>query len=81
SFDAVLSRVNADHGIDADMLQRAKQPLLQWLDSLPEKNVFWLDVASLTQTYPHRYRRWQEVRHAINQVSTNDLRHVANQYL
>ncbi|MBF4336059.1 M16 family metallopeptidase [Vibrio anguillarum] len=81
SFDAVLSRVKAEHGIDADLLQRAKQPLVQWLDSLPEKNAFWLDIASLAQTYPHRYSRWQAIHHAINQVNANDLRSVANQYL
>ncbi|MBF4296657.1 hypothetical protein EAY24_25785, partial [Vibrio anguillarum] len=48
---------------------------------LPEKNAFWLDIASLAQTYPHRYSRWQAIHHAINQVNANDLRSVANQYL
>ncbi|QIJ03190.1 M16 family metallopeptidase [Shewanella chilikensis] len=80
-FAAVEARVKAKGGIDSDLLERARQPLLQWLDSAPASNGFWLDLAATAQSRPGRWLSWQQRRQMLGQLDSEALEAVAREYL
>ncbi|WP_236574474.1 M16 family metallopeptidase [Shewanella algae] len=80
-FAAVVARVKAKGGIDADLLERARQPLLQWFESAPGSNGFWLDLAATAQSRPGRWQGWQQRRQILGQLDGEALEAVAREYL
>ncbi|WP_412513451.1 M16 family metallopeptidase [Shewanella indica] len=80
-FAAVVARVMAKGGIDAELLERARQPLLQWLQSAPASNDFWLDLAATAQTRPGRWLGFQQRQQILGQLDGEALEAVAREYL
>ena len=80
-FAAVVARVKAKGGIDGELLERARQPLLQWFESAPASNGFWLELAATAQSRPGRWQGWQQRRQILGQLDGEVLEALAREYL
>lgn len=67
--------------VSADVLQRARAPLLESFDNMLKTNGGWLVLVDRAQTQPDRIERYMKARARIEAITTKDLQLLARQYL
>lgn len=77
---AALTRLRSEQ-IDADMLDRARRPLLESYDNALKSNRGWLGLVSRAQSESERIDRFQRVRGVVEAVTAEEIRLTAERYL
>lgn len=67
--------------VDADVLLRARQPLLESLDNLRDTNAGWMSLVDRAQTEPEWIARFQAAADMARAVTAEDLHALALRYL
>lgn len=67
--------------ITADVLLRARTPVLDALDNLLKSNAGWLSLVDRAQTEPDRIARYLQARTRLQAITPADLMALAQQYL
>ncbi|MGI2215539.1 M16 family metallopeptidase [Shewanella baltica] len=80
-FTAAVNQVKQPQGISEDLLNRARQPVLEWMQAAPQSNGFWLDLASNAQSYPGRFAAFKQRQALAQQMTVAELNKLAQQYL
>lgn len=70
-----------DEGIDADMLERARKPMIEELEKQERENGNWLFYAQTAQSKPEILDRKRNEKALILAVTPSDIQSVAEQYL
>jgi len=76
-----LTVVEAPSGISEDLLNRARQPVLEWMQMAPQSNNFWLDLASIAQSQPERFATFNQRLALVQQITPAELSQLAQKYL
>ena len=71
----------APSGISEDLLNRARQPVLEWMQAAPQTNGFWLDLTSTAQSHPGRFTAFKQRQALAQQITVAELNKLAQQYL
>jgi zinc protease len=77
---ATLAELAADP-VDADVLQRARQPLLENIDNALKTNGGWMSLADRAQSEADRIERFSKSREVVSAVTAADIQAVAKRYL
>lgn len=80
-FTAAVNQVKQPQGISEDLLNRARQPVLEWMQAAPQSNGFWLDLASNAQSYPGRFATFKQRQALAQKMTPAELSKLAQQYL
>ncbi|MCT7947533.1 M16 family metallopeptidase [Shewanella septentrionalis] len=80
-FTAAVNQVKQPQGISEDLLNRARQPVLEWMQAAPQSNGFWLDLASNAQSYPGRFAAFKQRQALAQKMTPAELSKLAQQYL
>lgn len=80
-FTAAVNQVKQPQGISEDLLNRARQPVLEWMQAAPQSNGFWLDLASNAQSYPGRFAAFKQRQVLAQKMTPAELSKLAQQYL
>ncbi|MCA1897482.1 MAG: insulinase family protein, partial [Shewanella putrefaciens] len=80
-FTAAVKQVKAPSGISEDLLNRARQPVLEWMQAAPQTNGFWLDLTSTAQSHPGRFAAFKQRQALAQQMTVAELNKLAQQYL
>lgn len=80
-FTAAVKQVKAPSGISEDLLNRARQPVLEWMQAAPQTNGFWLDLTSTAQSHPGRFTAFKQRQALAQQMTVAELNKLAQQYL
>nr|WP_320127199.1 insulinase family protein [uncultured Shewanella sp.] len=80
-FTAAVNQVKQPQGISEDLLNRARQPVLEWMQAAPQSNGFWLDLASNAQSHPGRFAAFKQRQALAQQMTPAELSKLAQQYL
>ena len=64
-----------------DVLQRARQPMLEGYDRALKSNVGWLSLVDRAQTEPERIERYLEAKQRLLTLTGEDIRAMAERYL
>lgn len=80
-FTAAVNQVKQPQGISEDLLNRARQPVLEWMQAAPQSNGFWLDLASKAQSYPGRFAAFKQRQALAQKMTPAELSKLAQQYL
>ncbi|MGI2207694.1 M16 family metallopeptidase [Shewanella baltica] len=80
-FTAAVNQVKQPQGISEDLLNRARQPVLEWMQAAPQSNGFWLDLASNSQSYPGRFATFKQRQALAQKMTPAELSKLAHQYL
>ncbi|WP_107950113.1 M16 family metallopeptidase [Shewanella baltica] len=80
-FTAAVNQVKQPQGISEDLLNRARQPVLEWMQAAPQSNGFWLDLASNSQSYPGRFATFKQRQALAQKMTPAELSKLAQQYL
>ncbi|WP_298302105.1 insulinase family protein [uncultured Erythrobacter sp.] len=67
--------------IDPDLIQRARQPLLEAYDNALKSLGGWVQLADRAQSENHRLERWFKGPETLRAITAEDLSKVAQQYL
>ncbi|MGV3513141.1 MAG: M16 family metallopeptidase [Novosphingobium sp.] len=67
--------------VDADVLQRARAPMLERIDNSLKTNGGWGALAERAQTQPDRLARARSARARLEKLTAQDLQAVARRYL
>ncbi|NMN06064.1 MULTISPECIES: insulinase family protein [unclassified Novosphingobium] len=81
---AALAQTMADlaaHPIDADVLERARAPMLERLDNALKGNGGWLALAARAQSRPDRIARFQAARARLAALTVADVQAAAKAWL
>jgi zinc protease len=70
-----------DNPVGADLLNRARAPVLEKLDRSLTDNGFWLGALSRAQSAPERLARVRERKSLLQQITPAELQQLARQYL
>ena len=70
-----------DEGIDADLLERARTPLLEGLDNRLKTNSSWMTYVARSQSEPERLQRQDEARARQEGITAEELQALAARYL
>ncbi|MFA6218473.1 MAG: insulinase family protein [Erythrobacter sp.] len=81
--EAVLATVAAlrDRPIDADLLQRARQPLIETLENRLKSNGGWMEYVGRAQTHADEIERFLTARDRYLAITPEQLQQVARTYL
>ena len=71
----------AAHPIDADVLERARAPMLERLDNALKGNGGWLALAARAQSRPDRIARFQAARARLTALTAADVQAAAKAWL
>ena len=80
-YAAAVKQVQAPAGISEDLLNRARQPVLEWMQMAPQSNNFWLDLASTAQSQPDRFAGFNQRLVLVQQITPAQLSQLAQKYL
>ncbi|MCL1136083.1 M16 family metallopeptidase [Shewanella hafniensis] len=80
-FTAAVNQVKQPQGISEDLLNRARQPVLEWMQAAPQSNGFWLDLASNAQSHPGRFAAFKQRQALAQKMTPAELSKLAQQYL
>ncbi|MDT3282402.1 M16 family metallopeptidase [Shewanella scandinavica] len=80
-FTAAVNQVKQPQGISEYLLNRARQPVLEWMQAAPQSNGFWLDLASNAQSYPGRFAAFKQRQALAQKMTPAELSKLAQQYL
>lgn len=75
------ARSLADAPVDADVLQRARAPMLERIDNALKANGGWIALAERAQTQPDRLARARSARARLEGLTAADLQALARRYL
>lgn len=80
---AILDVVSALRAapVDADVLQRARAPLLETYENLLKTNGGWMGLVDRAQTQPDRLQRYLAGQETIRSVTAEDIQAMAQRYL
>ncbi len=67
--------------VDADLFQRARQPLLEWLDNLLKTNAGWMSLVDRAQSQPDTIARYREAKARYQALTPADVQAMAIKYL
>ena len=67
--------------IDADLLQRARQPLLEAFDNALKTNSGWLALVDRAQTEPDRIARFEQAKATLTALTPSNVLTAAQRYL
>ncbi|MCX7285787.1 MAG: insulinase family protein [Novosphingobium sp.] len=67
--------------VDADVLQRARAPMLERIDNALKTNSGWMALAERAQTQPDRLQRARSARARLEKLTAADLQALARRYL
>lgn len=67
--------------VDADVLQRARAPMLERIDNMLKTNGGWSALAERAQTQPDRLARARSARSRLEKLTASDLQAMAKRYL
>jgi zinc protease len=67
--------------VDADVLLRARQPMLEAYDNALKTNQGWMNLVERAQRKPERIGRFMSGRERLAALTAEDIRAVAAQYL
>lgn len=67
--------------IDDDLLQRARQPILERLDNTLKSNAGWINLARRAQTDPDKIARYLSAKARYQALTAADLQAMAKRYL
>lgn len=67
--------------VDADVLQRARAPMLERIDNALKTNGGWMALAERAQTEPERLARARSARARLERLTAVDLQALARRYL
>lgn len=84
AVDAAVARIAArlrDTPVDADLLLRARRPILEAIDKSKRENGAWLSVLSRAQTEPRFIERFRNARPVYEAITPADLQAAAKLYL
>ena len=76
-----IAREVCTHGITADELRRARQPMLVGLERARSTNEYWLDHLAGAQTDPRRLKRADNEVYALNAVTAKSVREACRRTL
>ncbi|WP_146205784.1 MULTISPECIES: M16 family metallopeptidase [Vibrio] len=79
--DTLIEQLSSGQRIDADLLARAKQPLLQSIANADNSNSFWLEIAAMSHTQPKYYQRVQQIYDHIAAADSQSVQASAQRYL
>ncbi len=80
AIDATVTALR-DKPVSADVLQRAREPLLEGLANALKSNRGWIALVGRAQTQPDRIDRQQQADARIRAITAGDIQAVARQYL
>ncbi|AKM11502.1 peptidase M16 [Croceicoccus naphthovorans] len=78
--DSTLATMR-DAPVPDDILQRARQPLLEKYDNALKTNGTWLNLADRAQSQPDRVERFAQYRTRIMSITAEDLQAAARRWL
>lgn len=80
---AILAVVNALRAgpVDADVLQRARAPLVETYDNLLKTNGGWMGLVDRAQSQPDRLQRYLDGRGVVESLTPEDIHAIAMRYL
>ena len=67
--------------MNADILLRARQPLVESFENALKSNSGWLALVARAQSEPDRIDRQLKAKERLLAVTAEDVRHAANAYL
>lgn len=67
--------------VDADVLQRARQPLLEAIDNALKTNNGWMNLVALAQGEPDRIGRYSTAKEVVSAITGEDLQALVQRYL
>ncbi|MEN3973331.1 insulinase family protein [Sphingomicrobium sp. XHP0235] len=67
--------------IDADLMQRARAPMLEEYANQQRSNSYWLGYAGLAQRWPERLERARNYRSVLESLTAADMQSLAARYL
>lgn len=67
--------------VDADIIQRARAPMLERIDNALKSNGGWMNLAERAQTEPDRLVRAKSARARLEKLTAADLQALAKRYL
>ncbi|MCW1382794.1 insulinase family protein [Novosphingobium sp. KCTC 2891] len=67
--------------VDADVLQRARAPMLERLDNALKSNAGWLGLIERAQSHPDRIERFLKARERLAALTPADVQATARQWL
>ena len=76
-----LTKSMASDGIDADLLTRARNPLLESLTQNRRENAYWRIVLEDAQLKPERLDRTRQYEDILRSITTEDVAAFTRQYL
>ncbi|MDQ2109946.1 MULTISPECIES: pitrilysin family protein [unclassified Vibrio] len=79
--DTLIEQLGSGQRIDADLLARAKQPLLQSIAHVSNSNGFWLEATAMGRTQPEYYQRVQQIYDHIAAADIQSVQTSAQRYL
>ncbi|MCY1671223.1 insulinase family protein [Novosphingobium sp. SL115] len=74
-------RALASGPVDADVLQRARAPMLERIDNALKTNGGWMALAERASTEPDRLQRAKSARARVESITVADLQALAKRYL
>ena len=80
AIDATITRLRAKP-VSGDVLQRARQPILETLDNRLKTNAGWLRYVRRAQSEPDRIARYLAAAERYRTMTTADLQAMAVRYL
>ncbi|WP_226016409.1 pitrilysin family protein [Novosphingobium sp. FKTRR1] len=80
---ALLQVVKAlrDHPVDADVLARARAPMLEGIDNTLNTNGGWMGLAERAQSHPERLTRFRSARARLETLTAADIQAGARRFL
>jgi zinc protease len=70
-----------DRPVSADVIQRAREPMLEALDNALKTNRSWLSLVDRAQTEADRIDRQLKARERLSELTAADVQAIARQYL
>jgi zinc protease len=81
--DAILETLAelAAAPLDPDVLQRARQPLLEGIDNALKTNGGWMGLVDRAQTEADRIERYSKAKQVVSAITPEDIQAVVQRYL
>ena len=70
-----------DRPIDPDLVQRARQPMIEGIDNALKNNPSWLSLVDRAQTEPDRIDRYLKSKERLMAITPADIEALAKRYL
>ena len=80
TIDSIAANLR-ENVIDADLLERARKPMLERLTKSRRENIYWLGLLSESQLRGDRLDRYRDYEQRLRNVTPEMLREAASEYL